>query len=200
VAEQLGLDQGVGKRGAVDRDERLAGAAAQVVQRVGHKLLARPALSGDHHRRVAVSDRLHALDQVAHLGRVADQAFQGGRRPAQIRAGRLDLLVQGAERHQARELRGQLVDDDRLRQVVEGAFLQDRDGIRHGRVSRHQDHVGRRRLRAQAAEQREAVDARQADVGQHDVVGRAGDQRQRLGAVLRAGDGVALVAEGFGDQ
>ena len=49
VAEELALDQPLGDRGAVDRDQRPGGAPAVRVDRAGDELLAGPALAGDEH-------------------------------------------------------------------------------------------------------------------------------------------------------
>ena len=49
VAEQLGFEQMVGDRGAVDRDERALRAPAVAVQKARDHLLAGPALAGDQH-------------------------------------------------------------------------------------------------------------------------------------------------------
>ena len=51
VAEQLGLDQRLRQRGAVDADERPIGPGRVMVQRVGDQLLAGAALTPDQHRR-----------------------------------------------------------------------------------------------------------------------------------------------------
>ena len=50
VAEQLGLEQGVGDRGQVDRHERLGAPRALVVDGARHQLLAGAALRGDRAR------------------------------------------------------------------------------------------------------------------------------------------------------
>ena len=50
VAEELALEQGLGKRGAVDGDERAAGAAARGVDRAGQGGLARAGLAHEEHR------------------------------------------------------------------------------------------------------------------------------------------------------
>ena len=52
VAEQLGLEQRVGQRRAVDRDEGAVGAGAGVVNGAGDQFLPRPALPGEQHRRL----------------------------------------------------------------------------------------------------------------------------------------------------
>jgi hypothetical protein len=50
VPKQLALDEGLGQRGAVDGDKRLARPLAVVVDRPRHQLFARAALAGDEHR------------------------------------------------------------------------------------------------------------------------------------------------------
>ena len=52
VAEQLGLEQRLGNRGAVDGDERPVVARAERVQRAREQLLAGAALALEQHRRV----------------------------------------------------------------------------------------------------------------------------------------------------
>ena len=52
VAEQLGLEQGLGNRGAVDGDKRSVGARTERVQRAREQLLAGAALAFDQHGRV----------------------------------------------------------------------------------------------------------------------------------------------------
>ena len=52
VTEQFRLQQVVGDRAAIDRDERAVGAAAVGVDDLGHQLLASAALTVDQHRQV----------------------------------------------------------------------------------------------------------------------------------------------------
>ena len=75
VAEQLGLEQRVGQRRAVDRHEGAVGARAGVVDGAGDQLLPRPALPGDQHGGLGAR----------HLGRP-------GERLAQERGAADDLL------------------------------------------------------------------------------------------------------------
>jgi hypothetical protein len=67
VAEQLGLDELLGDRGAVDLDEGLRGPGAVLVDRTRDELLARPRLARDEDgrlRRRSERDRvLHATDR-----------------------------------------------------------------------------------------------------------------------------------------
>src|SRR5690606_939720 len=118
VAEQLALEQRADQRAAVDRDERLAGAAAAVVDGAGDQLLAGAALAGDQHGGVGAGDLADGGAQLLHGGRAADQVAaaqvvaQLGVLPAQL------VLLEGAARHHA-----QLVRPERLGEVVAGAEL-----------------------------------------------------------------------------
>ena len=63
VTEQLGFEQRVGQRRAVDRHERAVGARTAVVDGTGDQLLPRPALPGDQHGRLGAR----------HLGRPGER-------------------------------------------------------------------------------------------------------------------------------
>ncbi|MCY1233227.1 hypothetical protein D9M72_457600 [compost metagenome] len=71
VAEQFGLEQAVGNRAAVDRDERLVGARAVGVDHLGHQLLAGAALAVDQHRQVGRRGFLGNFQGLEQLGVVA---------------------------------------------------------------------------------------------------------------------------------
>src|SRR5688572_21548507 len=64
VAEQLALDQRLGERTDVHRDERLVAARTQAVQRARNQLLPRPALTLHQY---GARDRRHLLDLHQHL-------------------------------------------------------------------------------------------------------------------------------------
>src|SRR5262249_13628949 len=70
VAEQLGLDQGLGQRGAVDRGEGPFGARAPLVDRARERLLARSAGAGEQHGGLGRRDAL-GLSQRRREGRRA---------------------------------------------------------------------------------------------------------------------------------
>ena len=83
VAEQFAFQQRFGERRAVDGDERLIAAAAEVVDRAGDDLLAGAVFAEDQNRQVGVGDaadrRSHGLDRRAladelqPLGRLLDE-------------------------------------------------------------------------------------------------------------------------------
>src|SRR5207244_13111044 len=69
VAEELALEEGLGDRRAVERDERAAAAGALVVDRLGDELLPRAALTGDEHRRLEGRDSEVRPDDLLHAVR-----------------------------------------------------------------------------------------------------------------------------------
>ncbi len=118
VAEQLGLQQGLGDGGAVDGDE-LALAAALLVNRAGEQFLAGAGRAEQHDRYVGGGDALDGLADLQHLRSGADDraehlAAAGLLEPAVLR---LDVGdVEGAGDDQA-----ELVDVDRLAVEIVGA-------------------------------------------------------------------------------
>ncbi len=67
VAEQLGLEEGVGDRGEIDRHEGLVASRALVVDGARHQLLAGAALRGDEHGGVRLRDLGDHLVEPDHL-------------------------------------------------------------------------------------------------------------------------------------
>ena len=205
MAEELGLQQRLGEGGAVDRDEGLAPPRAAVVQRARHQLLAGAALAGDQHGRVALGDGLDPVGQAQHRRAASDD----GARP-RSRSVRLALRQLGARLLQLPlerplggdplQLEDDLVEVERLGEVVVGAFLERRDGVVDRGVGGDEDDVGPRRLLAHPAEQRQPVDLGQPDVADHDVEDVRRDLGQPLGAVRGQADAMACVAEGVAYQ
>ena len=170
-AEQLRLEQRVRDRRAVDRDERLARARAQRVNRARQDFLARAAFALQQRRRVG---RRHLLDRPADLQhRVArrDDAVER-RRAERFR----ELPILGLERvHLIRALHDQLqrVDVDGLLIEVVGAEADRLHGVALVAVPRDDDDLRERRELQDLAQRREAladaaVVGRQTEVLQHD--------------------------------
>ena len=90
-----------------------------------------------------------------------------------------------------------LVDLERLGQVIVRAFFHRGDGVLHRRKRRHQDDCRFRRLLARLPEQRQAIQFGQANVANHQVERARPDQFEGLGPVFDRGDAVAGVAEGL---
>jgi hypothetical protein len=82
VAEQLGLEQGLGDRGAVDVDEGAAGAGAGAVQGAGEEALAGAGLAAEEDRRRprggrgARQDLFQLLPEPPDAGAVADDVSE----------------------------------------------------------------------------------------------------------------------------
>jgi hypothetical protein len=103
VAEELGLEQRLGQRAAVDLDPRAAGALRERVQRAREQVLARPALAAEQHGAVGGGHLAHQLQRrprrrgvADHGERVAPQRLHGGgERP--VRALQLALLGRVAQ-------------------------------------------------------------------------------------------------------
>ena len=73
MAEQLGQEQRLDERGAVDGDHRAAGAVAGAVERRGDELLARPALAANEHGAARSRDLLMVARRAHIAGVVADE-------------------------------------------------------------------------------------------------------------------------------
>ena len=184
VAEDFALEQRLGNRGAVDGDERKAGARAQLVDGLRDQLLAGARLAGDEHRRRGRRRLLDHLIDLAHLGAVADERAERAVL-AQLAAQRLHLAHRLEPLDDLVEQDLQPLNVDRLGQVVVGAFLHrlDRgvDGALRGQQQRR--HVGAD-LR-QRAQQREPVHARHHHVGDDDRRTERRDLLERFFAVAR---------------
>src|SRR5690606_39588975 len=73
VAEQLGFEQALRQRAAVDGDERLGLPLGECVDVAGEDLLAGAALAGDEHRRVGGRDGLGEADDLEERAVLADR-------------------------------------------------------------------------------------------------------------------------------
>ena len=80
VAEQLGLEQRVGDRGAVHRDERLRPSRARPMDRLRDDLLTGAALAGDEHRGLVLRHAGDELQGLTHRPALGDEG--AGRRAA----------------------------------------------------------------------------------------------------------------------
>ena len=121
VPEQLALEERLGERGAVQRDERLLGARAERVDRAGELPLAGAALAGDEDRRPRARDLARDAIDLLHRGARADEPLEPlavplADLPAQVL--RLDADLPPLER--ALDDDRERVEVDRLREVVLG--------------------------------------------------------------------------------
>src|SRR5690349_1084556 len=74
MSEQLALQERLGDRGAIDRDEGLASPRTQAMDRVSEQLLAGSAFAEQENRHVSRSDPFHAPENLQHLRAAADDA------------------------------------------------------------------------------------------------------------------------------
>ena len=141
VAEQLALEQGLGQRRAVHRDERLVLARAAVVDGAGHQLLAGAALALDEHGGAGVADRLHQLEDRAHLGRLADEVLELAL-DAELLLQDAGAVLQLLALERLGDGEAHLVDVlEGLGQVVVGAGLHRLDRRLHRGEGGHHDHL-----------------------------------------------------------
>ena len=139
-----------------------------VVNAARHQLLAGPALTHDQHRMSALRRLGDDAVQLLHLGRTADdgaEAVLGAQALAQdtLFGGQLQL-VHGALQHDA-----QLVERERLADVVEGAHLHRLHGGRDGGIAGDDDdhRIGTPAL--YGAQRFQAAGAGKLEIEQHDV-------------------------------
>ena len=88
VAEQLGLEQRLRNRAAVDRDEAVGAPRAVVMDGARGQLLAGAGLAGDQHRARRRRDGLEQLEQIAHHAAAARRARRCDSAPRAASAGR----------------------------------------------------------------------------------------------------------------
>src|SRR6185295_12710069 len=73
MPEQLAFEQALRECRAVDRNQRLVGPAAVLVDKLGDQLLARPALPADEDRRIGACDLAGEVYCLAERRRDADE-------------------------------------------------------------------------------------------------------------------------------
>ena len=182
VAEQLGLEQVLGHRAAVDRDERLVLARARAVNRAREQLLAGARFARDQHARVGVRDHARLLQARFH-GRAARDdlgaPLVGALRHARHFHGALDVLEQ-------------LLLVDGLRQEAERAALRRLDGIGNRAVRREQQHAEARPLALDLLQQLDAVHVVHAQVGDDEIGPETRQRGERFGRALDGLDVVVL--------
>jgi hypothetical protein len=99
VTEQLALEQRLGERRAVDRDERPVRARTVGVDRGRDQLLARSAFAAKEHRRVGRSDPGDETVDGLHRGALADEVVRdGGILPEASRPGAIPPVEPGRAR------------------------------------------------------------------------------------------------------
>ena len=166
-----------------------------VMDRLGHQLLAGPGLAGHEHGAARRGDALHPREHLHHPAAPAQEVVVGVA-PAEPVAQVGHLVDQAAvlERLVDQQLEPDRV--DRLLEEVVGAQLHRLDGRLHRGVGRHDDDRDRQVAVANLADQVEAVDARQTQVGEDQREGPLDQPFQRGRAVV----GHVDLAVGHGQQ
>ncbi len=177
VAEQLGLEQRLRNRGAVDGDERRGHALAQGMKRAREQFLAGAAFALEQHGGVGAGGTLHRLQGVTDDRRLPDDlghaaAFRG------FFLEQVVLAQQPALRERALDHQQQVIGVNRLGQEVERPVLHRRDSILNGAVGGHDDDREIRIGVLGGAQHAESVAIRKPEIGEH-------DRRQGLAAARR---------------
>ena len=141
VAEQLALDQARRDRAAVDREEMLAAAPAQVVDGLRHHFLAGAAFAADQHRRRGARDPRHLVVDPAHRRRTAPQLPEVTVL-VDVGVEVADFAVERRRRRQTRQHRAQLAFRNRLLQVIGRSQAQRVQRRIERRMAGHQNDFG----------------------------------------------------------
>ena len=165
MAEELALQERLGQRRAVDGDQGSAPGGVGIVDRLRDQLLAGPRLSRDQDRTRGRRDPRHPREDLAHPRALAQQVV--------IRMALLQALAQCAHLVQQLAVLERLLDQDvqadridRLVQIVVRPQLHRLDGRVDRGMPGHHDGRDREVALANLADQVEAADPRQAEVGQ----------------------------------
>ena len=138
VPEQLGLEQRLGHRAAVERDELLVLARRVLVDRARHQFLARAGLAQHQDRARGRRHRLEQRPELAHRRAAADEPLEPVA-AIELLAQVLVLGAQVASLERGAQHVEQLVELERLGDEVGGAEPDRRDGILHRSVPGHED-------------------------------------------------------------
>ena len=186
MAEQFGLEQLLRQRAAVDRDERRLTAPGVVVHGASDQLLTGTGGTLDHDRAAGRRDALDQLEDRLHLLALADQTVEAVL-PRQLVAQRLVLALEVADLASDPSLLERLAHDDfdlveveRLLDVVARAFVERVDRRLFGAVGGHQDHRGPRTMDAAMFEQLEPRHPLHRDVADDQVEALRLEQVARL--------------------
>jgi len=198
MAEHLVAQQFLGKGPAVDGEQRPLVAAAALVDKAGHQLLAGPRFAGQHDIAVSGGHLPGRIQELFHLRVGADQLGAGLvvlQLLAQLAVFLFQMLLfQGLLDHLA-----DFIDLVGLGDVMVSAGLHGIDGRIDRGVAGDHDDLGYRAVFLRKFQDIHAVDLFHLQVGENQVEPLVLDQRQGLGAVLQGGDLIALILENVGE-
>ena len=194
VAEELALEQRLRDGRALDRHERTARTRGCGVQRACDQLLACSRLSADQDRGVRLTQALDGVEHGSHRRTLADQATERGARVHE--AAQLAVLAQrGAVRERTLDTEQQLVDLERLGDVVERTAAHRVDRRADRRVAGHQDHRSLWVRGAESLEDAESVDAGHLQIHDRDVERTRFESARRTVPAVERLDRVAVSLE-----
>ena len=195
MAEELGLEELLGERGAVHRHEGLRGARAVGVDGARDQLLARARLADHQDVRLRARRLPHQLEDARHRRAPPEDVLEA-ERPLELLPQAQVLLLEPAMAEPALDGHAELLDGEVLRQVVERALLDRLHRGLDGGEGGHEDHGERRVQLVGAAQQLHAVASGHLEVGEHQVGPLRLHERERRRGI-RCGE--ALVADALED-
>ena len=182
MAEELRLEQLFGEAGAVQIDERSAGARRAVVDQVRVDALARARLPLDQYRRRHARDLREELVEALHGGGDAGEAVDVG---AVRAAQRLQLAARGDHPLHAGQRQRERVVVERLLQERLRAEAHRLDHAVERPLARHHDHRHGLGVHLEVVQQLQAGDVGEVDVEQRHVGRERGEGGARVTPVHR---------------
>ena len=176
VAEQLGFDQLLGNRRAIDFDKCPVAAQARGVQRARDQFLARAAFPVDQDAPVGGSRQRDLLAQSAHRNGIALQL----RAAAEFLAKLPVFLRQAVNFERILDDQNDFFERERLLDEIECAKLRGAHGGFDAGVPGNHDHHRVHAVLANALQRFEAVDSIEPHVQQHQIDGALLEQRETL--------------------
>src|SRR5581483_8995453 len=191
VAEELGLEQRIGERRAVDRDEAPALPLPLEVDRARGELLAGARLAVDQHGRVVLREHADGLEDLVHHPVPAHHV--GERVPVgQLAPEVVDLVEQAALLEDLLRREEDLLLLERLRDVVARALLDRLDRALDARVAGDHDDVEVRPPIADLAGEPDPVGAGDLEIHDRERELELREHAERLGRVRRGRHRVLL--------
>ena len=179
MTEELGLEEVLRNRRAVDADERAVRSRARPMDRARDDFLPGAAFTGDEHGRIVLGNARHQGQRLAHGAALGDQAALGGT-GGQLRLEACHFFPQPFPLLRLAQRQDDFIGPKRLGQVVVGALFHGRDRGVLAAVCAHDNDEGVSTALAILAEERQAVHFRHPYVAQHQI------ERLRRRALERA--------------
>src|SRR5205823_4173813 len=186
----------LGKRDAIDGDERACGSRAPGMDRARQHFLAGTALTEQQHRTLALRSPARLIDERAQRGARTDQRLATGHRRAQSPIFLAELVA-------LERLLNRYLDEarlKRLRQEVERSAPHRLHGLLDRGERGDDDHRRRYALLAETIEHGEAVGARQIEIKKHDIRGVVRRNFESLQTVGFLDDFVSVRGEAVGED